>query len=179
MSEPLSIAASIIAVAGAAYSGCKADNDLISAFSNAPKALQSLRQDLDTLQGLLQSLETALEGTRDDALSESQKSCFRDLKPALDGCKHACDDFAARLSGIASHSDAGRVNWMDRVRFHFSEKDVELLRSTLQKYKSTLDIALGLATLYVVLFKCPSSVAKPECPRATPTANLLSMQQNG
>ena len=147
MSDPLSIVASVLGIAAAAFQGCKKVNDFISAFVNVPKVLKDLQKDLDTIQILLQSLETALVGTDDESLSESQKACFRDLKPALCDCRDTCDEFAAKLFDLTKHSKEGKVNWRDRIRVQFGDEEIELCKSMLQRYISTLDIAIGLATL--------------------------------
>jgi hypothetical protein len=147
MPEPLSITAGVIAVGGLAYSSCKALNDTISSFRNAPKMLSDLRGDLDTIQNLLQSLEAALNGVEDSALSADQKSCFVNLQPAIKGCKVTCDGFAAKLSKITSHSDADHVSLLDRGRLQFNEKEISMLKAGLERDKQTLDIAVGVATL--------------------------------
>ena len=147
MTDPLSITASVIAVAGLAYSSAKTLNEVIRSFSNAPKVLQDIGRDLQILQNLLQALQQPLNGVPNANLSEDEKACYESLRPALQACKSLCDEFSAHLSKMTSHSQGDKVNWWDRARLHFNEKDVALLKSDLEKHKQTVDIAIGVATL--------------------------------
>jgi hypothetical protein len=147
MTDPLSITAGVIAVAGLAYSSAKTLNEAITSFLNAPKVLQDIGKDLQILQNLLQALQQSLNGVPNTNLSENERACFESLRPALEACKGICDDFSAKLSKMTSHSQGDKVNWWDRARLHFNEKDVALLKLDLEKHKQTVDIAIGVATL--------------------------------
>ena len=145
MADPLSVSVSVAEVANSAYQSCKALNETIGGFINAPKIFQDLRRDLVALQSLLDSLQGALHDVPNAALSVNQRNCFEELKPAMRGCQAICDDFVQKLSKIANHSDTERVNWGDRVRLHFNEKDAILLKGRLGDYTQTFDVALGVA----------------------------------
>lgn len=150
MADPLSVTASVIAVVTAACQSCKALSDLISSFLNAPKDLLNLRGDLDALQAVIESLEHAVSPGSPDAassLSTEQKSCMKELVPAMRSCQTACDDFAQRLSKAMSHSPQGRVSLIHRAKWHFNEKDIMFLQSRLGDCKQTLSVALGVVTL--------------------------------
>ena len=147
MSDPLSISASVIAVAGLAYSSCKVLSDTIKSFRNAPKTLADIRTELSAIRNLLDSLINTLGGVENIALSNNQRTCFINLESAIKHCETTCKDFTGRLSRITSHSGTDHVNWFDRTRLHFNENDVSLLRAALERDKQTLDFALGVATL--------------------------------
>ena len=147
MSDPLSITAGVIAVAGLAYSSCRVLKDTINSFRNAPKMLVDLREALSVLQNLLDSLMNVLKDLEDSALSSNQRACFVNLQPAIKHCESTCSSFAGRLSQITSHSVPDHVNWFDKTRLHFNENDVSLLKTALERDKQTLDVALGMATL--------------------------------
>ena len=149
MADPCSVTASVIAVAGLAYSSAKKLKELITSFSDAPQVLHDLGTDLGLLQSLMQALQQSLEGVSNADLSNDQKACFESLKPALEACKGMCDTFTSKLSKMTSRSQAGRVNWWDRARIHFNTNDIAILKSDLEKYKQTVDVAIEVATLYV------------------------------
>ena len=151
MGDPLSVTAGIIAVAGLAYSSAKTLKETISSFLNAPEVLRDLGKDLGIFQTLLQALQQPLDGVPNTDLSNDQKACFENLKPALSACTEMCDRFASKLSRLTSHSQTDKVGWWDRARLHFNEKDVALLKSDLEKHKQTVDVAIGVATLYVLI----------------------------
>ena len=147
MGDPLSITAGVIAIAGFAYSSAKALKEVIRSFSNAPKFLQDIGEDLQNLESLLQALQQPLHGVPDAKLSENERACFKSLEPALKACEAMCNDFSAKLSKMTSHSQEDKVSWWDRARLYFNEQDVALLKSNLEKHKQTVDIAIGVATL--------------------------------
>lgn len=147
MSDPLGGSASVIAVITLAYQSCKALNDVIGSFVNAPKTLQHLRGDLDVLQHLIRSIQSVVDGATKAQLSVDQETCIVELVPGVQSCQGACDDFTQKLSKITSHSKDNQVSWLDRTRIHFNEKDIIILKSRLGDCKNTLDIALGVATL--------------------------------
>ena len=149
MADPLSVTAGVIAVAGFAYSSAKTLKELITSFSDAPQVLHELGADLGILQNLIQALQQPLKGVPNAELSDDQKACFESLKPALEACKQKCDTFTSKLSKMTSHSQAGKVNWWDRARMHFNANDIAILKSDLEKHKQTVDVAIGVATLYV------------------------------
>ena len=149
MGDPVSVTASVIAVAGFAYSSAKTLKEAIVSFLNAPKVLRDIGEDLGILQNLLQALQQPLKRVSNADLSNDQKACFESLKPALEACKGMCDNFALKLSKMTSHSQADKVDWRDRARLHFNEKDIAMLKSDLEKHKQTVDVAIGIATLYV------------------------------
>ena len=149
MADPLSVTAGVIAVAGLACSSAKALQEVITSFSNAPEVLRDIGKDLGILQRLLESLQQPLNEVPNADLSDDQKACFESLKPALQACSEMCRGFTSKLSKMTSHSQADKVNWWDRAKMYFNEKDLALLKSNLEKYKQTVDIAIGVATMYV------------------------------
>ena len=75
MTDPLSVTAGIIAVAGLAYSSSKALYELISTIQDAPQVFQELNQYISALSQILEALKTNLDG-RGTRLSESQIACL-------------------------------------------------------------------------------------------------------
>ncbi|KAI1213193.1 uncharacterized protein F4807DRAFT_413235 [Annulohypoxylon truncatum] len=148
MADPLSITASVIAVATLAYQSLKSLSNTISALKHAPENLKDLRNDLDILQSLLDSLQKELGSTK--SVNQTQSLTFGRLKPALDDCKAACDGFNAKLIRLTSHSGTDHVNWFDRLRLQFKEDDILLFKAKLANCKQTLDIALGVATISTI-----------------------------
>lgn len=121
MTDPLSITAGIIAVAGLAYSSSQALYELISTIQNAPQMFQELNQYIAALSQTLEALKTNLDG-RGMRLSESQIACLQETKPTLEGCDLACKDFKAKMEGLTMHSNDGRRSFRDSVKLHFQNK---------------------------------------------------------
>ena len=62
MSDPVSLTASVIAIAGLAYSSSKALYEVISAIRDAPQVFQDLNQYIAALSQILNALKTNLDG---------------------------------------------------------------------------------------------------------------------
>jgi len=146
MTDPLSVTASIIAVAGLAYSSSKALSELISTIQDAPQVFQELNQYLAALSKVLEALKANLNG-RDTRLSESQIVCLQEAKPTLEGCDLACKDFKTKLKGLTIHSHDGRRSFRDSIKLHFQNKSIADFRMRLAGWKESLSLALDVALL--------------------------------
>lgn len=125
MAEPLSIIASVISVAELAYSSGKLLYQTISGIRDAPEILAHLKTDVEILYDTIHSLQLRFQ-VRDAEidLSEAQKSNLREIKPALDACRIACDTFQAKIQRLSHHSTDGHVSFRDRLKIHFQEKEI-------------------------------------------------------
>jgi hypothetical protein len=146
MANPLSIAAGVIAVAGATYSTGKMLYDIISGIQDAPKTFQNLKLDIEALNNTIQSLERELKEDKDAGLSEAQKMNLSEIKPALEGCNGACNEFKTKLEKLTKNSKKGHTNMLDKLKLHFHDKEIAAFQARLASYKSTLSIALQFLT---------------------------------
>jgi Fungal N-terminal domain of STAND proteins len=62
----------------------------------------------------------------------------------MQGCNVACKEFVEKLT---RHSSAGKTRFDDMVRLQFQEKEIMAFKYRIGSDKSTLNIALGMATL--------------------------------
>jgi hypothetical protein len=146
MTDPLSVTAGVIAVAGLAYSSSKALYELISTIQDAPQVFQDLNQYIGALGQILEALKTNLDG-RGTRLSESQIACLQEAKPTLEGCDLACKDFNTKIEGLTTHSQDGRRSFRDSVKLHFQNKSIADFRMRLAGWKESLSLALDVALL--------------------------------
>lgn len=143
MAEAVGLAASIIGIVQLTWDSCKTLNDTIKRYQNAPAKLRNLLNDLDTLQQLLQSLKSHLE----PSVSAGQPNALEALKPAIQGCQQLCDEFTGLISELTSHSRVNYIGKRDRIRFHFNDTEIMLLKERLLQHKLSFDIALNVASL--------------------------------
>lgn len=148
MAEPLSIVASVISVAELAYASSKLLYQTISGIHDAPEILVHLKTDVEVLYDTIHSLQLRLEVRNFDTdLSEAQKSNLREMKPALDACRIACDTFQAKIQRLSRHSADGHVSLRDRFKIQFQQKEIMAFQARLSSYKSTFAIALEFSSL--------------------------------
>ena len=149
MTDPLSVTAGIIAVAGLAYSSSKALYELISTIQDTPQVFQDLNQYIAALSQILEALRINLNG-RNARLSESQIVCLQEMKPTLEGCDLACRDFRTKIEKLTIHSHDGRRSFRDSIKLHFQNKGIADFRMRLTGWKESLALALDVALLYAI-----------------------------
>lgn len=148
MADPLSITASVITVAGLAYSSGKVLYQTISEIRDAPEVFIHLKTDIETLCKTIHSLQQQPEKNNTDAvLSDGQKSNLREIKPALTACRNACDTFKGKIDKVMRHSTASHTSVRDRLKLQFQEKKIAAFQARLASYKSTLTIAMEFSTM--------------------------------
>lgn len=149
MADPLSITASVIAVANLAYSSSKVLFETISGIRDAPESLHHLKTDIGILYNTIYHLHQWLaKGERTDAtLSQAQKSNLREIEPSLAACRTACDAFKAKIDQLLRHSTDGRISLRDKIKTHFQENEISSFQARLESYKLTFAIAVEFSSL--------------------------------
>jgi hypothetical protein len=143
----LALAVSVLTIADVAYHSSKKLFEVVGKYKKASKTLVELHVDLDTVQTVLQDLTKTLGDTNDASLSDGVKNCFRFLKPSMEACSKACDEFAAKLEEITSNSTETHLSPWDKVRLQREEPAFAAFKYRLGSHKSTITIVLGLVTM--------------------------------
>lgn len=149
MTDPLSITASVIAVANLAYASSKILYKTISSINNPPENLRHLKDDIENLYKTIDHLIQLLAKVeRNDAtLSEAQKSNLHEIKPSLTACRTACDAFKAKIDQLLCHSMDGRISLRDKIKTYFQENEISSFQARLESYKLTFAIAVEFSSL--------------------------------
>jgi hypothetical protein len=145
--DPLSITASVIAVATAALQSAKALYDVIDGLVDAPHSvLQSkslLSQTQTTLDTLRRTLEAGSASGADDSVLEEME-----LSKALESTRSLCQEFSTTLTGITRHSTDSRFSTRDRFSVQFNEPKIKRLNRDLADCQRTITMVFSSATLY-------------------------------
>ena len=138
MAEPISVASGLVALATFALQSSKALYQAIESFKSNPKTIRDLKEELEALDGVLQSLTETVTNfeTHLDA-----------LKLPLHRCGTACKDFEAIVARCAAHSGTSKTSFRDWARLKYMGEDITAFRNMLAGYKSTIIIALGDANM--------------------------------
>lgn len=137
MADPLSITASVLAVATAAVQSVKSLNDTVSRYKGRDRTLQRLQSELQDTSGILGSLEEAV-------LAEASVSAL--LKGPVERCSEVCQEFEQSMLSFAEKSKTGLRDW---AKLEFMRGDINEFIDTISGYKSTIAVGLGIITLYV------------------------------
>jgi hypothetical protein len=148
MAEPLSVAASIVGVTVPALHGTRLLLDDLQGIIDAPKTVESLKEDLRSVDLALKSLQ-AVHDSEWKSLGETVAD---ESKVAINSCTRACNTFRADLQRWTRHSEEGKLSWKDRANVgFFKQRQIKSTSEQLQTCKLTINLVVGIATLYVLL----------------------------
>jgi hypothetical protein len=137
MADPLSITASVLAIATAAVQSVKSLNDTVSRYKGRDKTLQRLQNELEDVSGILDSLKEAI-------IAEVSISTL--LKGPVGRCSEVCQEFEQSMLSFGEKTKTGFRDW---AKLEFMRGDINEFIDTISGYKSTIAVGLGIITLYV------------------------------
>lgn len=138
MADPLSVTAGLVGLVGFAFQASKSLYQVIESFKSSKRAVRELREEVESLNGVLATLsQMAIE-------YDAQLTA---LKLPLLRCGKTCAEFEGILRKCAGHSDGQRTSFRDWAKLQYRGGDIGDLKTTLAGYKSTINIAIGGATL--------------------------------
>ena len=156
MIDPLSITFGVVGTVGVALSAVTKLKLFIDGIEGAPTAVKYISDDLKTLKDVLESSENTVQ-TTDSTNAHARAKVFRLLQEPLKNCKGAADLISQKLSPfVKPKGSSSKCKWK-AVVWSYREKDFKDLQFLLLSYKSSLEIALSAASLYVS--PCPSRAA--------------------
>ena len=139
MADPLSITASVLAIATVAVQSVKSLNETVSRYKGRDRTLQRLQNELQAVSGILDSLKEAV-------LAEASISAL--LKGPVERCSEICREFEQSMLSFNKRSKTGLRDW---AKLEFMRGDINEFIDTVSRYKSTIAVGLGIITLYVRL----------------------------
>ena len=156
MADPLSIIAGVITIATVLVQSSKALSKLIDNIKGAPGVVKAVACDVHTFRSIISSLKFALE-ERDikDAVSidTALVEMIGSLLNPLSNCEEALQNLIFKIQSRleCSESNAFRATVLNLKWGLFVKKEVKDLESRLEATKSTLDTALDIIAVYVLL----------------------------
>src|SRR5687767_12599122 len=137
MTEPVSLASGLMTLVVFALQGSKSLYQTIESFQGHQRTVRELREELESLEEVLQSLREAATSSNVNLTS---------LKLPLLRCGKACKEFEDVIAKCAVRSES-RTSFRDWARLRYMGNDVNGFRHMLAGYKSTIAIALGDANM--------------------------------
>lgn len=135
MADPLSIAASMVALVTAAIQSTKSLHAAVKRYMERDKTLRRLQGELEDLTKILEAL---------DAVSNLESSIMSLLEGPVGRCSQLCRDFEASMNTFSGKSKAGFRDW---TKMEFMRGDIHEFIDTLEGYKSTISVGLGTITM--------------------------------
>jgi hypothetical protein len=139
MAEPIGLASGLLTLAGFAFQASISLYKTIQSFQFHPKQLRDLKDELEALSGVLNSLTETVSATTDVDLSA--------LDLPLQRCGNACVEFEQEILKCSSRSGGSRTSFRDWAKLRYMGDNIDGFRQLLAGYKSTINIALTDANL--------------------------------
>jgi hypothetical protein len=138
MSDPFSTVTGVAQLVGFALGGAKILYQTIESFRNSSKTIKGLKEQVELLSKVLESLQTVVD---------SQDVDFTPLELPLKRCGTACRDFGKLMVKIAPKSDEDRQKFKGWFKLQYSGGDIKTFKESLGVYRSIVSIAIGDANL--------------------------------
>lgn len=147
MSDPLSIAASIVSLSAFALHGTHILLDDLNSIADAPREIRRLKKNVEVVEAIL----LAIKNITDDEwrLINRGKDDQPALKAAITSCEKACSDFQKSLKNWTRHSpEGGKLSLFDRLNVGvFKESKIGAMSDQLETCKTALTTAVGVSNL--------------------------------
>lgn len=144
MTDPLTVAASVVGVTVPALHGTRLLLDDIQSIIDAPNALAKLKTDLLSLDMALNSLQ----GMKNQEWELLGETVVEQSKNTITNCTKACDMFRTNLKSWTRHSDEGKLSWQDRANVGlFKQRQIQAISHQLQACMISINSVVGIATL--------------------------------
>lgn len=135
MTDPLSVTASVLAVATAAVVSVRSLCDTIKSFRNRNNTLRRLQDTLQDLTSILNSLISVID---------ADTSILVLLEGPIDRCRGICTEFAQSMQKFHDKSQTSLLDW---TKLEFKRGDINDFIDTIEGYKSTIMVGLGTVNL--------------------------------
>jgi hypothetical protein len=136
--DPVSITSTFLTLVGFALQSSTTLYQTVRSFQTSRRSIRELKDELEALSGVLQSLHDVAESTSAD---------FTALKLPLLQCSKTCVEFEALIVKCTQHSGGSRSSFRDWANLKYMGEDITTFKNMLSVYKSTIIIALGDANL--------------------------------
>ncbi|KAJ5810114.1 uncharacterized protein N7503_002332 [Penicillium pulvis] len=157
--DPFSLTVGTLGIVGAAVQSISALIHEINAIRDAPVVIAGLRDELVAVEAILLVLDNPHKNSQLEHLTPDARTA---LQLTVTHCAKACTEFRNKIVRWTKHSGEKLHAW-DRVRVGlFAERTVETLCEQLNRYKSTMNIAVSTATLLATATSYPTVNAMQE-----------------
>jgi hypothetical protein len=148
MADPFSIGAGVVGIIVSALHGTRLLLDDLRCIIDAPRAIETLKEDLYSVEMALTSLQ-AVKNVEWELLGNT---VAEQSKATINTCTKACDMFRADMQRWTKHSDEGKLSWQDRANVgFFKQRRIKAISDQLQTCQISINSVVGIAILCVAL----------------------------
>lgn len=146
MTDPLSVTAGIVGIAGFALASVRRTISLIQGVLGAPSAVNALKGELNTLEHVLQSLNNIIN---DESLRKQNQHLdfFNLLQNPLQQCVLTSHDISEKLKPYIKSDGIAKTTTWKGLSWFLHEKEFLELKQNLASQRSALEIAVSVVNL--------------------------------
>lgn len=111
---------------------------------NADKSIESISQEVAVTGAILRQLGNEI--SRDENTDLITEDALTTTQGLISSCQHVFKELDSELDGRISKTNSVIKGWKSKVKFAFLEAQIELLRSNLERLKSSLLLMLNVLT---------------------------------
>lgn len=142
--DPLSITASVVGITTAALQSAQFLVKTIDNVKDAPGIIKDISADLRAIESVLQDLNKKVQDGSSQIIRSNQ------IGPAVENCDRACKAFQLQVDRWMKHSKEDKIFWISRWKIGlFGPDKIKTFKGQLSDCKSTLNVVLTTATLFV------------------------------
>ena len=138
MAEVIGVTSGIPTLAVFSFEASKSLCRVVRGFQTSRKSIIRLLEELEALNEILESLHDVVANTNADLTA---------LKLPLLRCGKGCKDFEEVIIKCTARSGGSKTSFRDWVKLTYMGNDISGFQDMLAGYKSTINIALGDATM--------------------------------
>lgn len=137
MADPLSVAASLLAITTAAVQSAKSLYETVKRYKGRDKTLRRLQDELADLTRILESLARA---------THTEEAILELLQGPVERCSGVCHEFELSMQAFKGKTKTGFLDW---TKMEFMRGDINEFIETITGYKATISVGLGTITMSV------------------------------
>ena len=150
MSDPLSVIASVVSIAGFALHSARRLKDVIDGIQGAPRAVQAVSSDLQAVSGVLDTLHRLLGQTKSrKRVSPMELELVTILQLPLHNCVSTCKEIDDAIKPHIKPTSQAKGSRWSKLAWYWREKDMLALQTKLMTSKSSLEMAIAVTTMWV------------------------------
>ena len=136
--DPFGVSSGVLTLVVSALESIKVLHRTISSFRNNQRTVRELREELEALNEVLETLQEMASHTDVD---------FAMLRIPLFRCGQACNVVEAMIVNCAAHSGGSKTSFREWAKLRYMGNDIDGFKKMLSEYKFTFMIALANANM--------------------------------
>lgn len=142
--DPLSITASLLAVATASIESTRSLREAIKRYQTRDATLQRLLAEVDDTENSLRALEGLLVSSAQEPGLAGDTLIVELLQSPIKRCDQLCKEFEIAMRRFSGKSKTNIIDW---ARMEFMRGGFSQFLDTLAGYKATIAVGLGVLTM--------------------------------